>query len=337
MADQEKSDDTYTRYNDIAVRFIRQFVSESPRTDLVDMAYEDLSMSAIQWFLDSHERWSPDYVRQLAAALTQWGGDLRSAELVSHQTIEKLLDRLENDRPKAKPKKSGSKKTGDEKSARHVSRRRRAIAKSIKPANLRRLIAYFRNSDDHFNVWIAGYLQLASRIGWRPGEIFEVWLDGNYLCALGEKHTNERGLCGICEIGLHQYPPSLIGKLDLWISEMEHWLTEYEGRWKLEDVINKRIQTGCVKLGIPPICVYTLRHFAIACMKKSGLTREEIAVIVNHASTRTATEHYGKARTGRKRPQKMFRIDPWRLSLVRSKARNYNYKKTANAELGVRD
>jgi hypothetical protein len=76
-----------------------------------------------------------------------------------------------------------------------------------------------------------------------------------------------------------------------------------------------------------PISLYTLRHFAIACMKASGLSREEIAVIINHASTRTATERYGRARTGTKRAKKMFRIDPWRLALVRNKARTHVPKK----------
>jgi hypothetical protein len=56
-------------------------------------------------------------------------------------------------------------------------------------------------------------------------------------------------------------------------------------------------------------------------MKASGFSRAEIAVLINHATDRTASEYYGKRRFGRKRAKKMLGFAPARLLLVRNEAR----------------
>lgn len=88
--------------------------------------------------------------------------------------------------------------------------------------------------------------------------------------------------------------------------------------------MNRRIETACKSLGINPISAYTLRHFAISCMKGSGFSPAEIAVIVNHAASRTATERYGKKRSGIRRARKLLRFDERRLDKVRDNARRYS-------------
>jgi hypothetical protein len=70
-------------------------------------------------------------------------------------------------------------------------------------------------------------------------------------------------------------------------------------------------------------------------MKASGFSQSEIAVLVNHASNRTATERYGKARHGMKRPKKMLRFQEWRLNLVREKARPFGSHLKAAAAQGA--
>ena len=81
MIHAKKSDDSYARYNGIAIQFIRQFTRESERTDLVEMSYEDRSVAAAYWFLETDGRWSKVYGRQLAGAMTQWIEHLGNAEL----------------------------------------------------------------------------------------------------------------------------------------------------------------------------------------------------------------------------------------------------------------
>lgn len=46
-------------------------------------------------------------------------------------------------------------------------------------------------------------------------------------------------------------------------------------------------------------CLYSLRHQFAADAKASGLTREEIAALMGHATDDTATVHYAKERSGR--------------------------------------
>ncbi len=322
-----KSDSTYAKYNLIAASFIRQFENESGRTDLRDMDYEDRGVAAALWFLDGHGRWSKPYIRLLAASLTQWCENLGNAGLIPEQTASAVLGSLTNDRPRARSRDQHLDLREQTPS------RRRPPAKAIKPTNLRRLVRIFQAKGDRMSLFIAGYLQLGSRIGWRPGEIFGSWIDGNYLCASAEKHTNGRALYGVCEVALHSYSAEIITKLGVWTSEKDAFIAQYGDRFRLQAAINKRLSRACKKIKIPAINLYTLRHFAIACMKKSGMTREAIATIVNHASAETATERYGKARTGTKRAKTMFRLDPWRLSLVRKRARGHRPLEVAKSTL----
>ena len=229
---QTQSDATYRVYNHDAIMRVGQFLRESERDDLVDMAQEDCIVAAVQWFLDGHGRWSKAYIRRTAACFSQQIEQLGQCELIPASQARALLDALKNGRPRSK-------------------RQQRRSAKSMKLADLRRLIAFFRDHGERLNVWIAGYLQIASRIGWRPGEIMSMWLNGNYLRASAEKHTNERGLCDICEIGLHEYPRRLIKKLAAWIAETGELANERGGRWKLRDLVKKRILACLQEIGDP--------------------------------------------------------------------------------------
>jgi integrase len=87
--------------------------------------------------------------------------------------------------------------------------------------------------------------------------------------------------------------------------------------------MNGRLANACKALTITRVSTYALRHFAISCMKKSGFSQSEIAVLVNHASNRTSSERYGKGRYGIKRARQMLRFQEWRLHLVRDKARPF--------------
>ena len=301
----EKSDDTYALYNKIAIAFVRQYVDESPDPDLADLSYEELSIGAVAWFKEGDGRWRKSHIRQVAGAMKQWVENLGHADLIVESATNRALADLKNRRPKPNLDKPAG------------------YAKSIKNADLRHLINYFRAQETPLDIWIAGYLQVASRTGWRPGEVVEMRLEGNMLRAPAEKNTNERGLRDICEIALDQYPPHLILKLGRWIADTEHWADECGGRSKLRDRVRARVARACKELKIKRISLYTLRHLAIACMKASGLSREEIAVIINHASDRTASEKYGKARTGIRRAKKIFRFDRNLIGLVRKKARRY--------------
>ncbi len=250
-----------------------------------------------------------------------------------------LLQRLKKDRPAsikkmktAKAKEVAHQKKVAAKKKRAAGKKRKKRRKSLPVQELRELVGYFRSRNDEFSLWIAGYIIIASRLGWRPGEIINLHREGNLIRSAAAKHTNNRGLTDTCEVDIGAYlerarlikNASLASEIDRWIADARKWEAHYEGQKKLLAVINGRLATASKNCEIARVCSYTFRHFAIACLKASKFTCAEIAVIINHASDRTAGEHYGKRHHGVKRPKKMLGFDPLRLLLVRNRARKFD-------------
>jgi len=327
----QKTYKTMAVYNADAIKFVAKFCLDH-EPDACDMPYETRLRLAVLWFLGSHDIWSATYIRRLAAALLQHVELLVLMELIPDDptdTEKSLLWLLQNKRPDpAKKKKKGDKSKNHGKK----TKPRKSYRKSIKVPELRQLIQYFRNRADGFSLWIAGYIIVASRLGWRPGEMVMLQREGHFLRAVAEKHTNGRGLANTCEIDIGAYfersrlfkSLSLTSEFDKWIADTRKWESYYGGLAGLQDNINARLATACKNRKIKRVCTYTFRHFAISCLKASGFSSAEIAVIVNHASDRTAGEHYGRRRHGFKRAKKMLRFDHARLPLVRAKARKFD-------------
>ncbi|MEH2562426.1 hypothetical protein [Bradyrhizobium sp. AZCC 2289] len=327
----ETSLDTIAVYEHDAIKFVGQYAREC-EPDACDIPGEQLVVLAVRWFLNTHDRWSEAYVRRLANALQQRLARFVAMELIddSPDPEKSLLWALKNKRPRSTDKTAKADKKSKEvvhkKRVAAKKKKRKKYRKSIRVQELRALINYFRDKADGFSLWTAGYLLIASRIGWRPGEIVALRREGYLLRAQAEKHSNGRGLAGTCEVDISAYPEWVVARIDQWIADIGKWGERYEGLWNLRVVMNARLATACKSLGIRRVSTYTLRHFAISCMKRSGFSRSEIAVLVNHATNRTASEKYGKARSGIKRAKKMLRFQGTRLDLVRDEARPYRAK-----------
>jgi integrase len=333
---QVTSNQTIAQYQIDATKLIGQYCREHP-VEACHAPYEGRVIMAVLWFLNCDGRWSENYIRRVAAALSQLVEMFVMMGLIDEtpDSEKSLLWRLKHTRPKSDEKVKKSKKgkqVAQQKKVAAKKKKRKKPRKSIPMRELRSLIRYFRSKNDDFSHWIVGYIILSSRLGWRPGEILALERVGNILRASAEKHTNQRGLTDTCEIDIGAYcersqlikKVRLISNLDEWISAIPKWVAYYGGISKLQNSINSRLATACEKEEVKRTCTYTFRHFAISCMKASGFSREEIAVIVNHATDRTAGEHYGKRRQGVKRARKMLRFDRARLPLVRYKARNFD-------------
>ncbi len=331
FARAQKSPGTIAKYERETSRLVAQYMRENPnkepRAPLIQ---------TVHWFLNGHDRWEQNTIRGYAAALEQEMGSMLEYDTFDPDSEEALLLwRLKNERPDpvSKTKKSKERKqVAHQQKVAAKKKKRRKPRKSIPVRELRALIAYFLSKDDDFSLWIAGYIILASRLGWRPGELLILQREGNFLRAGAEKHTNGRGLTDTCEIDISAYfersrlikNGSLTAELDKWITDTRKWEAYYAGLSKLQGNIDSRLETACKNCKFKRTCTYTFRHFAISCLKASGFSRAEIAVIVNHATDRTAGEHYGKRRQGIKRARKMLRFDKARLLLVRDKARNFD-------------
>jgi hypothetical protein len=311
---------TLALYEGDANRFVAQYCREVEE-DPTDIAFETRCVLATGWFLESHGRWSKTHIVRIALALSWKLERLVLQEMIDDpEDCEKsLLWRLKNRRPEARDSRKGEGKSHQSSS----KKPRRSVRKSAQNAELRRLINFFRERGDAFSLWIAGYLQISSQIGCRTGDVDALQRKLYYLCAPAEKNTNGRGLTPSCEVLISSYPDLLVSKLDQWILQTAKWIAHYDGEWYLRRVINGRISRACEALKIKCISTATLRHFAIACMKASKFSPAEIAVLVNHKSSKTAAERYGKARTGFRRAKKTLGFREERLLLVRDKARPY--------------
>lgn len=297
--------ETQQAYGAEAWRLVDQFKREDPGSTV-----RSPLLGTIQWFLRQDGRWADTTVRRYAVALAQELEDMLEFDSFPPESWEAvLLEALYNDRPQ--PAAAPSIKS----------------RKHLPVSELRALVAYFRSSNDAFAQWCAGYLILASRLGWRPGEVVDVQRRGMLLVARAEKFTNGRGLAETCQANLSPYGARWFRELDEWISNVGKFEQVYGGRKGLQANLNSRLQTACRVLRIKRVCAYTLRHFAIASMKASGLTRREIAVLVNHATDRTASDEYGKKRHGAKRARRRWMIDQARLAKVRSISRRHDPSK----------
>ncbi|MGX4805523.1 hypothetical protein [Bradyrhizobium guangdongense] len=331
FTDSQRTSETIADYRCEANRLTTQYLREPPK-DEGPIIYDRPLLQAASSFLNSHERWSRSTIRRFAAALYQEVEQLILAgEFEDHKGKQSLLWRLKNDRPRAIPPVKKSKKAQQVAHQKGVvaKRMRKKRRKSLPVKELQELTEFLRLKADSFSLWIVGYIVLASRLGWRPGEIVSLTHEGNYLRAAAEKHTNGRGLTNSCEIDVSGYiqrsrlfkRQNPLSVLDKWIADAREWEAYYGGRAELQGNINARLATACKKIGIKRVCTYTFRHFAIASMKASGFSRAEIAVLVNHATDRTAGESYGKGRYGARRAKRRLNFDPARLFLVRNEAR----------------
>jgi hypothetical protein len=128
----------------------------------------------------------------------------------SIRTGRALLYSLKRTRPKA----------ADKEMPRHPAwRKQRPQRKIVRPKNLKRLTRHFLTRRNEFSIWVAGYLQIASRIPSRPGEVIAMRLKGRVLSAPAEKVSDERGLADTVEIIIgDRYPEKYIARLRSWIA-----------------------------------------------------------------------------------------------------------------------
>lgn len=311
----EKSQSTVARYNEECRILVRQFITQNTTDDDI-LDWDDATRMTLtcRWFLQQHHRWVASHVRLKANALVQRVDIMIGFGLIQEQSGKALMQALKEDRPKAA-------KEGE----RHPAwRPQEPQQKKVRAKHLRKLIRCLLLRKDSWSHWTAGYLQFGSRIPFRPGEIFTIKLNGRVVSGPAEKVTDDRGLFDTVEIIIgDRLPQKYVDQLSNWIDERRGWLEKFGSHEALLAAMREKIRRACVKMRIPNICPYALRHFAIACLKRSGWTREEIAVVANHLTNRTAGDHYGKARSGIKRSSRLLFVDRERVLAVRLKAREY--------------
>ena len=283
---------TAARYEQVSRQLRARFTRETGLEPESDCA-------AFQaWLRNLYTTLSPVSRRQYYAALTRYQGD--------HQP-DCMPDRIPEGLPDRKTIKSEHGKRGSANKA-----------KSFPPNVGIAVLNALQNAADQargsvtHRVWAYHLFRASLRFGLRPvewkGARFIYLEDGELALEVpNAKNSYGRAFGPTRTLIVDEEHLKSIDPLTL---ESALWLTENARPLEDEDyqkilggaeeqmrIVLRRCGTPC-KLRNGNITLYTARHQFSANAKSDGLTKEEIAALMGHASIDTAGLHYGKRRSG---------------------------------------
>jgi hypothetical protein len=161
-----------------------------------------------------------------------------------------------------------------------------------------------------------------------------------YLYVLSAKATNGRGTGLVRTLDLSAFNDEDLGTVRRLVDQARGWLEE--GRYAEVQGQCSGLLYGALEKIWPTrryhYTLYSCRHQAIANWKALPLQPAEIAAIVGHGVTSTASEHYGKRRTswpvGRVPPPP--RSVPEELAVVRDRIRLFERRLELEVRAGLR-
>ncbi len=283
---------TASRYEKVARQLRARYTRETGLEPESDCA-------AFQaWLQERYTKIAPASRRQYHAALTHYQGDHHS---------DCMPDRIPDGLPDRKSiKKEHGKRTSANK------------AKSFPPKVGDAVLNALQNAAEKsmglvtHSVWAYHLFRASLRFGLRPvewrGARFMHLADGELALQVPNgKYSHGRAfgptrILIVDEEHLEKVDPLALESA-LWLTENARSLEDKDyqkilvGAEKQMRIILKRCGTPC-RLPRGKITLYTARHQFSANAKSDGLTRDEIAALMGHASIYTADAHYGKRRSG---------------------------------------
>lgn len=279
---------TEENYKLIAKRLIGKYnreVSESPHT-----------MKFLDWIVLQKKKWRPSTWRQNKAAM------MYAFEFANQVS---LMEKLRNIGSGGCAKRLSG---GDVK---NTSSKKR---KSITDAEFVELVKVLENKKGAWAINTILYMTAGLLVGLRPSEWESAELIGEVLPQDGfktdlvlrvknGKHSNGRSHGEYRNLILNDFRECEIMTIRIHLSKIRQWIRAgrefseyyeacrrclYGARYEL-----KRYQKG------KNITLYSMRHQFSANLKNAGYSLQEIATLMGHAVDDTATEHYGKKRSGR--------------------------------------
>lgn len=177
--------------------------------------------------------------------------------------------------------------------------------KYIQDDELEQITAALENSRSKYAKTLKGWLHVNCIVGLRPcewqGTEIVKYKGRTSLMVKNAKQTNGRSHGKTRAIPLDHLPDGIVS-LIIGFSKHMTKLTEegryddvYQGCRRLLQDLNNRLWKRRKK----NITLYSSRHQFSADMKKSGATLTDLAYLMGHYSTDTATSHYGKRRYGK--------------------------------------
>lgn len=252
------------------------------------------------------------------AAIRQHLRDLWNEDAIGLKQIERL-DALMRDQKPAPDRNMGRRGGGKTSADR---------AKSVKPETLAALVAVLLDSPTPIRRIAAAQLEHGVTLATRPFEFLamrEVEPDVFRVPSAKYSESNHRGLEPFRILPTDDYSPAELDELRDVIDLIEDELARGATLPGIQRRCQRAIRQARAMLnGKQKAAAYTARHQARANMAAMGMTSEEVAVVMGHASAGTAQSHYAPARrawrgmAGIRPPE----VDPGLVAKVRPDTRN---------------
>jgi len=140
------------------------------------------------------------------------------------------------------------------------------------------------------------YLVANQEVGLRPSEWGTAYIEGDRLIVRNAKNSNGRATGENRFIDMDERVKRLVKIL---IRERDGLMITY-GTWeKAQKAIQKFLKDFRRRNKLPRIVMYSTRHQFSANAKRAGVSKRDLANLMGHSSDKTASMHYGKARSGK--------------------------------------
>lgn len=245
------------------------------------MAAPDRLLAAARSFAQAQGTLAAASIRVYRASLRQAAEDLQGVGQLNAERaaeIETLVARGPDPRAPSAPRRTSARKR-----------------RSISPAERRILLDHLVSGHGKTPRLLAALVGLSSIIPIRPSEWHRARVVKGHLLIVCAKRSNGRGIARVRRVKLGDEALKVatlraIAALRAAVATAGSWSRLYAR-------LSRALTRECRKIGIAPICLYTLRHQAIATAKRH-FDLDVVAALAGHASILTATHSYAKRRSG---------------------------------------
>ncbi|MBJ7578248.1 site-specific integrase [Devosia sp. MC532] len=233
--------------------------------------------SATRWFVAQNTIWAKSTIKSYRRAL-KWAVERCVSNPERYSQIMDLLD------TQVEPVAKANKGT--------ASGKRKSISRDEHQLILRSL-----NKSKQDDFLIACFLELGRRLGLRPMEYLTAKVEEKYLVVLNAKSSNGRGNGVTRTLDLSSFSDNLMAPLLAFLENLKQASIAAGSGRALLNRLSARLARVCARLRIKRVCLYTIRHVALATAKRE-LSVRQVAALAGHASCVTATRHYAKRSSG---------------------------------------
>lgn len=251
------------------------------------------------WWRANSGAWRPATIRQYRAAILAEADAMSSSPRWTQDHKTKYAN-LSKESPLPR----------DRSAPRRTSAKKR---RTVRENEIRKLAIAAGGARDRTGFILAGMLTYGASFGLRPCEWADARIVDGTLAIRSAKSTNGRGIENrFIETSI--LDPGAVARFILFLDVL-HEEVGAHGWSKIYNRLAKRLYRLCLKLDIPVVCLYAVRHQALA-NAKSALDRVDVAALAGHVSVRTAATHYARRRNAW-RPKPIPRPTPETRAAVR--------------------